>query len=336
MQIIVMGTGAFGVPTVRRIIAETNHEIVAVVTMPPRGVSHGKLAPPSPMRLLAEEFDLHLWEAENVNAREWCDLFYLLRVELFFVCDFGCILSPHLLRATRLGGINLHGSLLPKYRGASPVQTAILRGETHSGVSAIHMTAEIDAGPVVAQSLPTPIGKDETHPQLEKRLADLGAEVLLDVIARMESKAHLPIVAQKESLVSRAPRLKKTDGQICWSHSATAIYNQFRALAEWPKSFTFWQRAENASENESGSEPLRLVLNRVEPVTLENSFCAEIAHKIPHEFGSVVVAAGDQLIIACGENSFLRILEIQSAGKKSMPVADFLRGHNLACGDRFV
>lgn len=329
MQIIVMGTGAFGVPTVRRILTETPHEVIAVVTMPPRTIHRDHTPPPSPMRQLASEFGLLVWEADNVNSRQWCDLFHLVRAELFFVCDFGCILSPSILRSTRLGGINLHGSLLPKYRGAAPVQTAILCGETHTGVSAIHMTAEVDAGPVVAQSPPVAIRPDETHPELERRLAALGADVLLDVLKRLASDAHLPIVAQKSSLVSRAPKLKKDDGRINWTLPAQAIYNRYRAVFEWPKSFTFWQRADTALE----SPPQRIVLHRLEISTPAAASASPGGKRVAP--GTIVAARDGQLDVACGDGKTLTIMELQPAGKKSMLVNDFLRGHPLREGDLF-
>ncbi|MGL4942493.1 MAG: methionyl-tRNA formyltransferase [Thermoguttaceae bacterium] len=323
MQIIVMGTGAFGVPTVRRIIEETQHEIVAVVTMPPRTVHREKVPPPSPMRQLATEFGLHVWEADNVNERQWCDLFHLVRAEVFFVCDFGCILSPQVLRSTRLGGINLHGSLLPKYRGAAPVQAAIRSGEKTTGVSVIHMTAEVDAGPVVAQSRNVTILPDETHPQLETRLSLIGADVLLGVLQRLESDAHLPIVAQKASDVSRAPKLKKEDGRVDWKLPAKRVYDAYRAMVEWPKSFTFWSRGEIA--------PQRLVLQRVSrvprgEVTPTGTPCA----------GTVIEASGDRLVVVCGDGECIRIDEVQPAGKRSMLVSDFLRGNSLRVGDVFA
>ena len=171
--------------------------------------------------------------------------FRQLSPDLLVVCDYGEILRPETLATARLGGINLHGSLLPKYRGAAPVQWAILRGETETGNSIIQMTPGLDAGPCLAQQR-TPIDPDEDAEQLETRLAAMGAELVLRVIDELESGTAKPI-AQDAGLASKAPRLKKEQGAIDWSRPAQEIKNQVRGLRPWPRAFTFWHRAARRS-----------------------------------------------------------------------------------------
>jgi methionyl-tRNA formyltransferase len=161
-----------------------------------------------------------------------------------------------------LGGINLHGSLLPKYRGAAPVHRAIMSGESFTGISIIHMTPQIDAGPVIAQSPPIPIPPYETVEELEERLAYFGAELVLETLRKMAKNEPVRIIEQFHKLASKAPRLKKEDGLINWSNSSRTISNYYRAMSVWPKSYTDWTR-------EDGTK-LRLILGQIIP--LDDSF----------------------------------------------------------------
>ena len=242
------------------------------------------------------------------------------------MCDYGEILRPATLATATLGGINLHGSLLPKYRGAAPVQWAILRGETETGNSVIQMTPGLDAGPCLGQQR-TPIDPDEDAGQLESRLASMGAELVLRVIEQLESGTATPI-EQDKSLASKAPRLKKEDGAIDWSRPAQEIKNQVRALRPWPRTFTYWHR-ENA-------EPLRLNIDRVtiHPLPLgEGRLLGTRRGEVRAAPGTILEAQG-RLLTATGDNP-LEILELQPAGKRSMTTAEFLRGHRLGIGDSF-
>ncbi len=215
------------------------------------------------------------------------------------VCDYGQILSRYTLELAPLGGINLHASLLPKYRGAAPIQWAMLEGETETGVTVIHMTPRLDAGPAIVQ-VATPIGPDETAAELEPRLATIGATAVLQAIELLASGTAQPI-AQDQAQATRAPRLKKEQGAVDWSRPAEAIRNQVRALQPWPKTFTFWHRA--------GSEPLRLILEtvRVEP--------APPTGETPAVPGTVLDASGERLVIATGSGA-LSIEQLQPAGKR--------------------
>jgi methionyl-tRNA formyltransferase len=240
--------------------------------------------------------------------------------KLLVVCDYGEILRPETLATAALGGINLHGSLLPKYRGAAPVQWAILRGERETGNSVIQMTPGLDAGPCLAQQR-TPIDPDEDAGQLETRLAAMGAELVVRVVDQLESGTATAIEQDPRS-ASKAPRLKKEQGAIDWSRPAQEIKNQVRGLRPWPRAFTFWRRADE--------EPSRLNIDRVAAVPPTAGVASATLDLQP---GTVLDTIG-KLIIVTG-HGILEILELQPAGKRSMPAADFLRGHRIQAGDRF-
>ena len=260
-----------------------------------------------------------MWSPDTVNSPESQSRLASLAPDLLIVCDYGEILRPETLATARLGGINLHGSLLPKYRGAAPVQWSILNGDVETGNSVIQMTPGLDAGPCLAQQR-TPIDPDEDAGQLETRLAEMGAELVQRVIDQLESGSATPVV-QNKSDASKAPRLTKEQGAIDWSRPAQEIKNQVRGLRPWPRAFTYWHRTEG--------DPLRLNIDRVSvvPAPLDiGSGCAE---------PGVILAAGDQLLISTSDG-ILEILELQPAGKRSMSAAEFLRGNRVHIGDRFA
>ena len=315
-----LGTGPFAVPTLRA-LAAGRHEVALVVTRPPQG----RRPEASPLQRAGEELGLAIWAPDTVNSPESQAQLKSLAPDLLVVCDYGEILRPETLAAGRLGGINLHGSLLPKYRGAAPVQWAILRGETETGNSIIQMTPGLDAGPLLAQQS-APIDPDEDAGQLEERLAAMGAELVLRVVDELESGTAKSIV-QDKSLASKAPRLKKEQGAIDWSRPAIEIKNQVRALRPWPRAFTFWHRPE--------AEPLRLNIDKValdlpgEPASAGGSSGLRQTNAQP----GTILNASNRLLIAAGDDA-LEVLELQPAGKRSLPAAEFLRGYRIRPSDR--
>jgi methionyl-tRNA formyltransferase len=280
------------------------------VTRPPQGRS----ATASPLQRAGEQLGLEVWSPPTVNSPESQSRLASLAADLLVVCDYGEILRPETLATARLGGINLHGSLLPKYRGAAPVQWAILRGEMETGNSVIHMTPGLDAGPILGQQR-TPIDPDEDAAQLESRLAEMGAELVLQTIDALETGTAQQ-TPQDTAQASKAPRLKKEQGAIDWSRPAQEIKNQVRALRPWPRAYTYWQR--------SGADPLRLNVDRVALLPVYPS----------HAPGTVLEATG-RLVIAAGDGA-LEIVELQPAGKRAMSASDFLRGNRIGPGERFA
>ncbi len=312
MRVIMMGTGPFAVPTLGALL-DSAHEVPALFTRPDRPL-HGKSrAEANPTRELAQKRGTQVHDPQDVDAPQARMVLASYRPDLLVVCDYGQILAPQTLEIARLGGINLHASLLPKYRGAAPIHWAIYHGETETGVTVIHMTARVDAGPAIGQAK-TSIGPDETAAELEPRLADLGAPLVIEAIAALASGTAGPI-EQDPAKATRAPRLRKEHGVVDWSRGAAAIKNQVRALQPWPGTHTFWRRA--------GHEPLRLILGRVH---VESAGTGEP--------GTVLEAAGDQLRIATGDGS-LAIDAIQPAGKRVLSAGEFLRGYPVRPGEEF-
>lgn len=313
MRVVMMGTGPFAVPTLKRLY-DSRHEVVALFTRPVRPL-HGKSqAEANPMRDTAVARGTTVHDPESINEPHARAVLASYRPDLLVVCDYGQILAPETLEIARYGGINLHASLLPKYRGAAPINWAIYHGETETGVTIIHMTPRIDAGPAIAQAA-TPIGAEETAAELEPRLAELGAPLVLDAIDAIEA-GTAQAIPQDPALATRAPRLKKDLGQVDWSRSAEAIANQVRALQPWPKTYTFWHRPTG--------EPLRLILDRVHVEPAEAVVTA----------GVVLEAAGDRLAIGTGQESLV-VDAIQPAGKRVLSAAEFLRGYPVQSGERF-
>jgi methionyl-tRNA formyltransferase len=315
MRLIMLGTGPFAVPTLRA-LKESEHEVALVITRPPQG----RNATASPVEQTANELGLETWSPPTVNSAEAQERLKSLGGDLLVVCDYGEILRPDTLATTRLGGINLHGSLLPKFRGAAPVQWAILRGESETGNSVIHMTPGLDAGPLLAQQR-VQIDPDEDSAQLEHRLATLGASAVLDVIAQLKAGNASPVI-QDSSQACKAPRLKKEQGAIDWSRTAQEIKNQVRGLRPWPRAFTFW--------HPSAGSPIRLSIDRV---AIGRDTLSAGASNAPVQPGTVL-GASSRLIVAASDGA-VEILELQPAGKRAMSAADFLRGNRVAVGDHF-
>jgi methionyl-tRNA formyltransferase len=211
----------------------------------------------------------------------------------------------------------LHASLLPKYRGAAPINWAIYHGETETGVTVIHMTPQIDAGPAIAQAA-VMIGAEETAVDLEPRLAALGAPLVLQCIEQLAADEARPI-SQDPTLATRAPRLRKTDGLADWTRSSVALHNQVRAMVPWPGTYTFWARP--------AGEPLRLILNQVN--------VARDPRPASAAAGEIVEAAAGQLSVATGDG-VLAIERLQPAGKRILSAAEFLRGYPVRPGERFA
>jgi methionyl-tRNA formyltransferase len=315
MRLVMLGTGPFAVPTLNALSA-SRHDVLLVVTRPPQG----RRREASPLQRATDSLGLPVWLPQTVNDPEAQTHLRSLGPDMLVVCDYGEILRPETLATARLGGVNLHGSLLPKYRGAAPVQWAILRGESETGNSVIQMTPGLDAGPCLGQQH-TPIDPDEDAMQLEKRLAAMGAELVLRVIDELEFGTATAI-PQDAHQASKAPRLKKEQGAIDWTRPAQEIKNHVRALRPWPRAFTFLHRADE--------QPLRLNLDRVAVF----SPTAGVASASPLTPPGTVVDVQGRLLITTGDG-VLEIRELQPAGKRSMSAADFLRGHRIQPGERF-
>jgi methionyl-tRNA formyltransferase len=312
-----MGTGPFAVPTFRALL-DSPHEVLALVTRPTPPAKGREKASLNPMRDLAESRNLPVYAPESINTDEAADWLAEHRADLFVVCDYGQILSKTILAIPPLGGINLHASLLPKYRGAAPIHWAILNGDAETGVTVIHMTPRLDGGPCLAVKR-TEIGDEETQPELEQRLAQLGVSAVLEAVDQLAAwDRELPIgTRQPKEQITKAPRLSKPDGLIDWTKPAAFIQRQVRALKPWPTTYTHWQRPQG--------EPLRVIVDRVRVLPLDSNA----------EPGTVVKADVQQLVIATSDGA-ISIEAIQPAGKRVLQIGEFLRGYPIKVGDKFA
>ena len=307
----------------------------------------------TPVRSVATAVGLQIFDPENINDPAFLPTLHGFQADLLFVCDYGKILAPHVLAATRFGGINLHGSLLPKYRGAAPINRALLNGEPTVGVSVIHITPQLDAGPVVAMSEPLPVLPEDTAVEIETQLARIGAELVLSILPQFAAQLDgsggtLTAVPQRDEFATKAPKLKKQDGEIDWRRSAQEIVWQYQALQPWPKIFTWWHR-KNAPES-NNPEPMRLILGRVRladanavnETAAGNVFKTAGGNAVIEANGvtgegvvpGTVLEVSDAGIMVATGSGVLQILEIQPANKKMMPAGAFLRGYPIMPEDR--
>ena len=319
LRIVVMGTGPFAVPMLAALL-RSGHEIVAVVTRPDHAPP-GRRPAPNPVRDAATAAGLAVLDPERVNDPAARESLAALGADLFVVCDYGQILSAELLAVPPLGAINLHGSLLPRHRGAAPVQWAIRSGDAETGVSVIRMTPALDAGSVIV-ARPTAIGPRETAPELEARLALLGADAVTEAIERIaattgagQSVGELG-VPQDPALATRAPRLTKAEGIVDWSLPAVQIERMRRALEPWPRTTTTFTKDDGRTQ--------RLVLEDVTIAPAANGGADP----------GTVLATDGRITVACGEGTVLEIHRLVPEGSRSMSAADYLRGSPLRPGLR--
>ena len=314
-----MGTGAFARPTFEAILAGS-HPVVGLVTQPDRVVGEKRGSTRHAvggLAAIARERGIPVVQPEKINTPEGIATLKELKPDLLVVAAYGQILSCDVLAVPAQGGINVHASLLPKYRGAAPVAWAIYHGETESGVTIIKMSVRLDAGDMLAQET-LAIRPTETAGELESRLAPLGARLAAEVIEQIAAGRERG-TKQNAELVTKAPKLTKDHGLINWSGSAREVVNQIRAMQPWPTAYTFYHHP--------GQEPLRLIVHR--------ALASERAH--PDRLGASRVIPGEplRLIIEAGQGTHVEILDLQPAGKRRMSAAEFLRGHRVVEGDSF-
>lgn len=310
--LVMLGTGDFALPTFER-LCEAGFRVAALVTQPDRPQGRKQELIPSRIKQAAIARGVRVEQPEDVNAPEALAMIRAIGPDLLVTAAYGQILSAELLGIPPHGGINLHGSILPSYRGAAPVARAIQHGERETGVTVIRMSPRVDAGGMIAFAR-TEIGPDETAGALEDRLAALGAPLVVEVIPRVVA-GTATILPQEKSKVTKAPKLRKEDGVIDWSRPNQAIHDLVRAMQPWPTASTTWQPAE------VGKGPVRLIVHKT---TLADGDGAP---------GTVLEAEGDRLVVAAGRGA-VRLVTVQIAGKKAMGVAEFLRGHRVFPGDR--
>lgn len=310
MRILFMGTSSFAAPTLDAIV-KAGHEVVAVVTQPDRPSGRGKGIHISPVKQLATDLGLPLFQPEKIREPSAVDVIRSYEpLDAIVVAAFGQIIPQTILDIPKYGNINVHGSLLPKYRGAAPIQHAIMAGETKTGVTTMLMDAGLDTGDILL-TREVEIGTQETAGELQDRLSIIGAELLIQTLERLE-KGSIKPQPQDNSQATIAKSIKREDGRIDWRMRAVEIVNLVRAFAPRPVAYTSIDgkllkvhKAETSPATEGGMEP-----------------------------GKVVEIKRDGIIAATGEG-FIRLIEVQPENRQRMNAAEFARGARLEIGTYF-
>lgn len=308
MRIVFMGTPESAVPSLRRLV-DDGHEIVAVWTQPDKPAGRGKKIHQPPVKQFALEHRLLTHQPARIKNDEAKQLFTSHNADVAVVVAYGKILPQEFLDAPKHGCINVHFSLLPKYRGAAPVNWAIVNSETETGVTTMRIVQELDAGPILLQRA-TKIEADETAPSLLARLADSGAELISETLRRLDEIEAQP---QDEAGATFAPILKREDGLIDWSMDSFAIERRVRGFQPWPRAFTHFQSQ----------------------TVIIWTATSEWIEQLRYPPGQIIEASRDRLIVACGDGTALRILEVQPQDSRRMSARDFLNGNQLRAGATF-
>jgi methionyl-tRNA formyltransferase len=316
LRIVFLGTPAFAVPSLEALMA-SRHEVVAVVSQPDRPRGRGQQLQPTPTKQIASAHQIPVLQPAKIREEGFLQAMRDLTPDLGVVVAFGRILPDALLAIPRLGMINVHASILPRYRGAAPIQRAVMAGDAETGVSIMRVVSELDAGPVFSIAR-VPIPSDATSGDMETVLSALGAAHLIPAVDAL-ADGRATETPQDHASATHAPKITKEEGVIDWNEPAERIHDRVRGLQPWPL----------ASTTLKG---LRLVLR----ATLPNLAPADdpLADHAPSP-GTVIATTGGEVIVACGLRTQLRILEIQPEGRRSMSVRDFLAGRSIPDGARF-
>lgn len=308
LRILYLGTPAFAVPGLHALI-ESPHPVVALISQPDRPKGRGQKVQPTPTRVMAEAAGVPVLQPARLKDPVLHDQLRALAPDVGVVAAYGRIIPDAVLEIPRLGMINIHASLLPKYRGAAPVHRAVIAGETETGVSIMRVVTELDAGPVFATAT-RPIGPDETTPQVEAALAQLGAALVVEVVNQLAEDRAVE-TPQDETQATYAPKVERAEGTIDWVQPAQRIHDRVRGLQPWP-----------LVSARIGGVPCRI---------LRTALTGERTEAQP---GTIVRADSGVLAVAGGDGRVLDIVELQPEGKRVMTAREFLAGRRVEAGSR--
>ena len=307
MKIVFCGTPEFAVPTLRAVVG-AGHEVRLVVTQPDRGVGRGLVMQAPAVKGAAGKLGIPVVQPEKIkNNLELRAQLQEIVPDVILVVAYGRIVPDWMLALPRLGNINLHGSLLPKYRGAAPIQWAVANGETHTGVTTMVLEAGLDTGPMLLAQV-VPIGVEETSEDVFEGLAVVGAELMVRTLKGLEDGTVEP-VAQDHAVATLAPILQREDGLVDFNRTAKEIYDRWRGFQPWPGAYTSLRGK-------------KLILSRL-----------RVTDGMEGDVGTVVVDGGRMLVV-CGQRTGIELVEVQMEGKKRMTAAEFLRGYQVKTGER--
>lgn len=323
MRIVFCGGGDFGVNSLNW-LATSGHEVALVVTQPARPAGRGRELTPTAIAEVAQALHLPCLETADINASEHTARIRRLEPQVILVIALGQKIGPELLRVPKCRTMNLHSSLLPKYRGAAPINWAIINGETETGLTVIELNEQWDAGEILGQ-VHTPIGAEETAGELHDRLAAMGPDLLAEVLEKL-AHGNLAPLPQNHALACRAPKLKKTDGAIDWSREAAVLRNQIHGMWPWPGAHCLLlQSGKNTPETVLVARARSVEVSEAEPVR------AWVMPGPAPQPGELL----DDHTIQCGRGR-LQLLEVKPAGGRMMSFNDFVNGRRLRSHDRFL
>jgi len=314
LRIVFCGTPEFAVPSLRRLAERPEFSIEAVITQPDRPRGRGGHITASPVKEAALELELHVYQPESIKSESSQDFLKRLAPDAIVIIAYGQIVPARLLTIPRLGWLNVHGSLLPKYRGAAPIHWAIANGETVTGLTTMQINAGMDTGPTLLKR-EVAIGPDETSPELAARMSAIGADLIVETLLQFD-RGEIAPTPQDDKEVSYAPILKKEDGRIHWRQTAQQIYNRMRGFTPWPGSYStfrgqtchLWGHPETLSAKEPSSE---------------------------HNEPGTIIAEAKEIHVACGEGTFLRLESVQVEGRKKITALEFANGARFKPSDQF-
>ncbi|OUM87720.1 MAG: methionyl-tRNA formyltransferase [Bacillus thermozeamaize] len=308
VRVLFMGTPDFAVPVLEALV-HSPYEVIGVVTQPDRPKGRKKALTPPPVKQAAVRYGLPVLQPERIRGEEACQSILDMQPDLIVTAAYGQLLPTPILHAPRYGCINVHASLLPKYRGGAPIHWAIINGERETGITLMYMVEELDAGDIIAQHA-VPIHPQDTVGSLHDRLKELGARLLMDTMPALLAGQIRP-TPQDDSKATYAPNLRREDERIDWHRTAEEVYNRIRGLNPWPVAYSTFR-----------GETWKIWWGR--PVRRE--------HQAPP--GTILEVTQEAVIVACGRDA-LEILQIQPSGKTRMTVADYLRGRTIQPGECF-
>jgi methionyl-tRNA formyltransferase len=310
LKLVFCGTPAFAVPSLRALLADSYFQIAGVVTQPDRPRGRGKKTASSPVKDAALEAGAPVYQPEKIKSESSLDYFKRLAPDVVVIIAYGQIIPASLIAIPRLGWINLHGSLLPKYRGAAPINWAIINGEKVTGLTTMQIDAGLDTGPMLLK-YQTGIGPDEGAPDLYAQLAEAGAALIVETLKKLDHDEITP-TPQDNSQASLAPPLKKEDGRIDWFLPAPQIYNRIRGLQPWPGAFSTFRGA-----------TCRIWGKPLKPVA---------AGGMP---GVILPTQEDGLLVICGGSTVLHVEQVQIEGRNRISDREFMNGARIAPGEHF-
>ena len=311
LRIIFCGTPEFAVPSLRRLARGSEFSVEAVITQPDRPRGRGQVVSASPVKETALELDLHIYQPEKIKSDSSQEFLKRITPDAVVIIAYGQIIPARLLAIPRLGWINLHASLLPRYRGAAPIHWAIANGETITGLTTMQIDPGMDTGPTLLRT-EVEIGPDETAPELAARMSLIGSDLIADSLLRFD-RGDISPTPQDGRLASLAPILKKENGRIDWGRTAQEIYNRMRGFTPWPGSYTafrgktcrLWGRPETA-----------------EMPAINNAV------------GAIADSKSDVNVL-CGAGTWLRLESVQVEGRKKISAREFTNGARIVPDDRF-